>query len=316
MKPLKNENTKKIKIVFFGTHEFAKTILQGLINSPLFEIEKVITQPDKPVGRKQILQKSPVKILAEENNLNIDQPESLKNYELRTINSELFIVAQYGLLIPENILNIPKFGTINTHTSLLPKYRGASPIQSAILNGETKTGVTIMLMNKGMDSGPILSQKTVKILPDETYIDLDTKMAQIASQLLLDTVPKYINDEIKPQTQNETEITFCKKLDRDDGKIDWKKSTTEIYNQYRAFTPWPGVWTLWNDKRLKLLVTEKSDKKIEIGQVIIENDIIYIGTADSSIKISKLQLEGKPIMDAKAFINGYGKQFAKELMSF
>ncbi|EKE07462.1 MAG: hypothetical protein ACD_18C00081G0005 [uncultured bacterium] len=305
----------KIKIIFFGTHEFAKTILQGLIDSSLFEIEKVITQPDKPVGRKQILQKSPVKILAEENNLPVEQPESLKNYELLANGSELFIVAQYGLLIPESILNIPKFGTINTHTSLLPKYRGASPIQSAIFNGEKETGVTIMIMDKGMDSGPILSQKAVEILPDETYIELDAKMAQIASQLLLDTVPKYIADEIKPQTQNETEITFCKKLDRDDGKIDWKKSTTEIYNQYRAFTPWPGVWTTWNNKRLKFLAIKPTDKKIEAGQVCIENDIIYAGTADSSIIISKLQLEGKPEMDAQVFINGYGKQIDKVVLS-
>jgi len=309
-----DENTKKIKIIFFGTHEFAKTILQGLIDSSLFEIEKVITQPDKPVGRKQILQKSPVKILAEKNNLNIEQPESLKNYELVANGSELFIVAQYGLLIPESILNIPKIGTINTHTSLLPKYRGASPIQSAIFNGESKTGVTIMLMDKGMDSGPILSQKELEILPDDTYIDLDVKMAKIASQLLLDTIPKYITGEIQPQVQNETEVTLCKKLDREDGKINWNDSTQQIYNQYRAFTPWPGVWTTWNDKRLKLLSVKPNDKKIKAGQVCIENDIIYAGTADSSIIISKLQLEGKPEMDAQVFINGYGKQFDKSFL--
>lgn len=300
---------QKIKTIFFGTHEFAKTILQGLIDSPIFEIDKVITQPDKPVGRKQILQKSPVKILAEEHNLEIDQPESLKNYELRTKNSELFIVAQYGLLIPESILNIPKFGTINTHTSLLPKYRGASPIQSAIFNGETKTGVTIMLMDKGMDSGPILSQQEVVIDSDDTYLMLDTKMAQIASELLLNTVPQYIDGKLKPQIQNENEVTFCKKLDRDDGKIDWQKSSTEIYNQYRAFTPWPGVWTTWNDKRLKLLKMSPSDKKLESGKVTIENDIIYIGTANGSIEIIELQLEGKPVMSSKVFINGYGKNF-------
>ena len=188
----------KTKIIFFGTHKFASVILQSLINDERFEIKKVITQPDKPVGRKQILQKSPVKLLAEENALDIDQPESLRNYELRTMNSELFIVAQYGLLIPESILNIPKFGTINTHTSLLPKYRGASPIQSAIFNGETKTGVTIMLMDKGMDSGPILTQKEVDILPDDTYLMLDTKMAQIASELLIETVPKYLDGEMQP----------------------------------------------------------------------------------------------------------------------
>ncbi|PIZ96277.1 MAG: methionyl-tRNA formyltransferase [Candidatus Magasanikbacteria bacterium CG_4_10_14_0_2_um_filter_33_14] len=295
----------KTKIIFFGTHKFASVILQSLINDERFEIKKVITQPDKPVGRKQILQKSPVKLLAEENALDIDQPESLRNYELRTMNSELFIVAQYGLLIPESILNIPKFGTINTHTSLLPKYRGASPIQSAIFNGETKTGVTIMLMDKGMDSGPILTQKEVDILPDDTYLMLDTKMAQIASELLIETVPKYLDGEIQPQAQNESQITLCKKLDRDDGEVDWQKTTQEIYNQYRAFTPWPGVWTTWNNKRLKLLEIRPSNKKIKAGQVQIENDTMYIGTKNTSIEIKKLQLEGKPAMNAQVFINGY-----------
>jgi len=314
MKTLKHKNKKTVKIVFFGTHSFASVILQSLINDKRFEIEKVITQPDKPVGRKQILQKSPVKILAEENGLEIEQPENLKNYELKTLNPELFIVAQYGLLIPESILNIPKFGTINTHTSLLPKYRGASPIQSAIFNGEKETGVTIMLMDKGMDSGPILNQETVGILPDETYIELDVKMAQIASRLLLDTVPKYIEGIIKPQTQNEDEITFCKKLDRADGKINWQNSAQQIYNQYRAFTPWPGVWTIWNGKRLKLLKIKPSDKKLEAGQVIIDCDKIHIGTSDTSLEIVELQLEGKPAMKAQVFINGY-KNIDKEKLS-
>ena len=227
---------------------------------------------------------------------------------------DLILSVNYLFILEPDVIDLSKYA-INIHGSLLPKYRGRTPHVWAIINNEKETGVTIMIMDKGMDSGPILSQKAVEILPDETYIELDAKMAQIASQLLLDTVPKYIADEIKPQTQNETEITFCKKLDRDDGKIDWKKSTTEIYNQYRAFTPWPGVWTTWNNKRLKFLAIKPTDKKIEAGQVCIENDIIYAGTADSSIIISKLQLEGKPEMDAQVFINGYGKQIDKVVLS-
>lgn len=296
---------EKIKIIFFGTHDFAKTILQGLTTSPLFEIKKVITQPDKPTGRKQTLQKSPVKIFAEENNLQIDQPENLKNYNLEPNTYDLFIVAQYGLLIPENILNIPKNGTINTHTSLLPKYRGASPIQSAILNGEKKTGVTIMLMDKGMDTGPILSQKEVIIEDDETYIELDSKMAQIASQLLLETIPKYIDGLISPQTQSEDEVTLCKKLSRDDGRINWQNKSKQIYNQYRAFTPWPGIWTIWNDKRIKLLKVQLSNQKLASGQVKLESNKIYIGTSDLALEILELQLEGKPVMNSPIFVNGY-----------
>jgi len=165
-----------------------------------------------------------------------------------------------------------------------------------------------------MDSGPILNQETVGILPDETYIELDVKMAQIASRLLLDTVPKYIEGIIKPQTQNEDEITFCKKLDRADGKINWQNSAQQIYNQYRAFTPWPGVWTIWNGKRLKLLKIKPSDKKLEAGQVIIDCDKIHIGTSDTSLEIVELQLEGKPAMKAQVFINGY-KNIDKEKLS-
>lgn len=296
---------QKTKIIFFGTHQFATKILSGLIDSPLFEIKKVITQPDKPVGRKQILQKSPVKLLAEENNLEIDQPDSLKNYELLANGSELFIVAQYGLIIPENILNIPKFGTINVHTSLLPKYRGASPIQSAILNGDTKTGITIMLMDKGMDSGPILSQKEIDIENAETYLELDARMANISSQLLLSTIPKYLDKTIVPQNQDETQVTLCKKLSRDDGKIDWKNSSKQIYNQYRAFTPWPGVWTMWNDKRIKLLKIKISEEKLATGLVQIEQDKIYVGTNDFALEITKLQIEGKPVIESKVFLNGY-----------
>ncbi|MBT3538765.1 methionyl-tRNA formyltransferase [Candidatus Parcubacteria bacterium] len=296
---------QKIKTVFFGTHDFAVTILQGLLGNPLFDIELVITQPDRPAGRKQKLQASPVKIFAEKNNLKIDQPPSLKNYELGTLNSELFIVAQYGLLIPKSILDAPKHGTINVHTSLLPKYRGASPIQSAILNGDKKTGVTIMLMDEGMDSGPILTQKEIDILPNETYLELDSRLAKIGSDTLLNAIPKYISDEVIPQTQDESQITLCQKLSREDGKVSWNKTTEEIYNQYRALTPWPGVWTVWNDKRLKLLEIKPSEKKIKPGKVVIENDILFIGTKNSSIQIFKLQLEGKPSMDVKTFVNGY-----------
>ncbi|PLX26410.1 methionyl-tRNA formyltransferase, partial [Candidatus Parcubacteria bacterium] len=231
---------QKIKTVFFGTHDFAVTILQGLLDNPLFDIELVITQPDRPVGRKQKLQKSPVKKIAEKNNLKIDQPVSLKTYQLANLPTcELFIVAQYGLLIPKNILEAPKHGTINVHTSLLPKYRGASPIQSALLNGDTETGVTIMLMDVGLDSGPILLQKNIDILPDETYLELDARLAAVGSEALSESIPEYISGELKPQTQDESKVTLCQKLSRDDGKVDWQKTTEEIYNQYRALTPWP-----------------------------------------------------------------------------
>jgi methionyl-tRNA formyltransferase len=302
-----------MKTIFFGTHKFAVTILQGLIDSPLVEVELVITQPDKPVGRKQELQPSPVKILAEKNNIEVNQPKSLKDYELRTKNWELAITAQYGMLIPENIINTPKFGTLNVHTSLLPKYRGASPIQSAIINGEAETGVTIMKMDKGMDTGDIILQKTLKIAPDDTYPTLDEKLAKTGILALLEAIPGLVSGTLQPQPQDNSKATTCHQLTREDGKIDWNKTTDKIYNIYRGLTPWPGIWTMWNDLRLKLLNIKPSSKKLKPGQVDIENDKLYIGTNNSSIEILELQLEGKQKMDRKSFINGYKEIHGKIL---
>ncbi|MFH0857367.1 MAG: methionyl-tRNA formyltransferase, partial [Candidatus Magasanikbacteria bacterium] len=234
----------KIPLIFFGTHEFAKTILEGLLQSPLYDVELVVTQPDQPVGRKKIMTAPPVKILAEKNNIPVVQPETLKNYIFQNKKSSIGVVAQYGKIIPQSVLDQFELGLINTHTSLLPKYRGASPIQSALMNGETETGVSIMLLDEGMDTGPLLAQKSVDILPDETYLELDTKLAIIASELLLSTIEPYVRGKIKPQPQENTEATPCRLLSRDDGRIDWKSmNATEIYNQYRGLTPWPGVWT-------------------------------------------------------------------------
>lgn len=312
---------QKIKTVFFGTHNFATIILQGLIDNPLFEVVLVITQPDRPVGRKKELTSPPVKILAEKNGIPVEQPASLKNFKFQgntctqaqISNFKLSVVAQYGLLIPKHIIEMPTYGTINVHTSLLPKYRGASPIQSALLAGEETTGVTIMQMDVGMDSGDIILQRKIEISPNETYLELDERMAHIGVELLNESLPHYISGELKPTKQDESQVTFCKKLSRDDGNIDWQKTTQKIYNQYRGLTPWPGVWTTWHDKRLKLLEIKPGIEKIAPGLVSIKDDILLIGTTDTSIKILKLQLEGKPPMNAKTFINGY-KQINNQIL--
>ena len=296
----------KIKAIFFGTHEFAATILQGLLESDIVAVEMVFTQPDRKTGRKQILEESPVKKLAKKYNIPVEQPESLKNYSLPPTSYSIGIVAQYGLIIPKTIIDSFLLGMINVHGSLLPKYRGASPIQAAIVNGETTTGVTIMLMDEKMDHGPILSQKSLPIDKDDTFTALAGKMAVIGSKLLLDTLSKYLNKEIRPQEQAHDQATFTKLLNKDDGKIDFNKSAEEIYNLYRGLTPWPGIWTTWNGKRLKLLKISKSNKNLPAGQVAIDNKQIFIGYAKGSIEILELQLEGKNVTDAKIFLSGYG----------
>ncbi len=295
------------KIVFFGTQQFGKGILESLLSDSDFEVIGVFTQPDKPVGRKQEIQMSPVKLLAQEKNIPIFQPDSLKNYEMPNLGADLNIVCQYGLIIPQTILDSAKHGSINIHTSLLPKYRGASPIQSAILNGEKETGTTIMLMDSKMDHGPILTQEKIMIDLDDNYLTLSEKMLSSACNLLNKTIKEYLSGKIKPQEQNHEEKTLCKMFDREDGKIDFTKSAQDIYNQFRGFYVWPGIFTFFEEKRVKLLNIKPVEKKLEPGKFVTENGRLFIGCGVDSIEVFELQVEGKKPMDAKAFINGYLK---------
>ncbi len=316
----------KIKIAFFGTQDFAATILAGILTDKSISIEAVFTQPDRKVGRKQILEESPVKKLALKHNLNIAQPESLKNFELTPSTYDLAVVAQYGLIIPKNIIESFPRGMINVHGSILPKYRGASPIQASLILGKTTTGITIMLMDELVDHGPILAQKSLPIDPDDTFTTLAEKMALEGSKLLLNTLPGYLDDSISPQIQDHSQATFTGLLTKEGGKIDFSKSADEIYNLYRGLTPWPGVWCLWNEKRLKLLkifpisvtpksrildfasskIGTKSEKNLPAGEVLVENKRIFVGCGkNSSIEVLELQLEGKNAMSAEVFANGY-----------
>lgn len=299
-----------INIAFFGTHEFAATILEGLLNNPSFLVKTVFTQPDRKVGRKQVLEESPVKKLATQQNLHIQQPNSLKEYTLEPNNYTLAVVAQYGLIIPQHIIDAFPKGMINVHGSLLPKYRGASPIQAALMAGEQTSGVTIMIMDALVDHGPILAQQSLFITPDDTFTSLAQKMATEGSALLLNTLPKYVQGEIVPQTQDHGQATFTKLLSKEDGRIDFSKSAEVIYNLFRGLTPWPGIWCLWDNKRLKLLAIHPTKKTLPPGEVLIEDKHIYIGCGENSIEILELQLEGKNPMSAEVFANGY-KNFNK-----
>ncbi len=302
-----------IKLVFFGTHEFGATILQSLVSDGRFSVELAITQSDKPVGRKQILSPPPVKILAEKLGIPVVQPETLKNFHLEGTYT-VAVVAQYGLLIPEHLFTETTHGFVNTHTSLLPKYRGASPIQSALKNGDTETGVTIMIMDKGMDTGPILSQKKVMIDRDETYPELDRRLAEVASSLLTETLPRYCDGSLTSTPQDDTEATICKKLSRDDGKIDWNNTTKEIYDLYRGLTPWPGIWTSLNGSRVKLLKIKPNQQKLNPGLIQCAEDTILVGTGDGSIQILEIQFEGKQALGVNACLAGYWLTLDKQTL--
>ncbi|KKS52049.1 MAG: Methionyl-tRNA formyltransferase [Candidatus Magasanikbacteria bacterium GW2011_GWD2_43_18] len=305
-----------IHTIFFGTNLVAKTVLQALINAPNISVDLVITQPDKPVGRKQIMTPTAVAELASQHNIPVEKPETLKDFPITKLPScQVAILADYGLIIPQTIIDAFPKGILNVHPSLLPEYRGATPVPSAILHGETTTGVTIMQVEKRMDAGPILATQKYELAPDEMAQDALLALAKIGANVLVEKLPAYMADEIALQVQDDTEATFCNQFTREDGRIDWGKTTQEIYNQYRALSPWPGLWTTWDTKRVKLLkIRPATNKQGNNGQVSIEGDTMYIGTAGGSIQILELQLEGKNAMDVKTFVKGFrqidGEQFS------
>jgi len=268
-----------------GTPEFGAIILKSLIENDL-KPDLVITQPDKPVGRKQIITPPQVKVLAQENNIPVIQPAELKEIieDIKEMNPDLIITAAYGELIPKEVLDIPKHKTINVHPSLLPKYRGASPIQSVILNGDKKTGVTIMLVDEKLDSGPILSQEEIEIKEKETAKELHDKLATLGADLLIKTIPQWVLGTIEEKEQNEDEATYFNVIEKEDGKIDWKESAETIERKVRAFNPWPGTYTFYNEKILKILEAEVTGTKLII---------------------KKVQLEGKKPMSFEEFLRGH-----------
>lgn len=294
-----------------GTPEFSVPYLQALIDSDIFEVTAVITQPDKPQGRKQTIAPSPVKILAQKYNIEILQPEKLKNNQaiadrLKEIKPDLSVVAAYGQIIPKNILDLTRLGNINVHPSLLPKYRGASPIQNAIINNEIKTGLTIMLMDEVMDHGPILAQKEIMMDDTATNESLHQKMSsELSTEFFLATLKKFINQEITPQEQDHSQATYCKLISKDEAKINWRDSAKNISAKIRAFYPWPVAWTTLNGQRVKIFPPmEITYKPAEPGKIFLENKKLAVGCQTGSLIIDQLQLEGKNKVKARDFIIG------------
>jgi len=305
----------KLKIIFMGTPEFAEKIMSALVREK-YNIISVYTQPDKKVGRKQLLKKSPVKITAEKNSIPVFTPTRLDPEavsKMTALKPDLIIVAAYGKILPKAVLDLPEFGAINVHASLLPKYRGASPIQNAILNGETKTGATIMLMDAGIDTGDILSQRAIRIEKNETSLELSEKLAGVSADLLLETLPLWLEKKIAPQKQDDSGASLCRMIKREDGKIDWKDSAENIYNRFRAFYPWPGVFSAWerDGKTLRLKLNkinisgENQKKTNGPGTVLEIGEKIAIATYRGFVILEAVQLEGKPETKIENFINGY-----------
>ena len=299
----------KENIVFFGTSPFAASILEALNDQ--FEVCLVVSQPDQKVGRKQLLEQSPVALKAAELGLGVSKPENLKSAEvladLAKLKATLFVVVAYGRILDQKILTLPKKGAINVHGSLLPKYRGASPIHAALLNGDIRTGITIMLMDRALDHGPILSQERVEIVPSDTFPVLEQKLLITARNLLLKTIPDYLNDKIEPQNQDERQASYTGIISKKDGLIDWGQDASKIYNQFRAYCLWPGIFTDWQGRLLKVTECLPSEvsKNLKPGKVFFEEHKIYVACQSGALEIIEIQLEGKKKTKASDFIRGH-----------
>lgn len=296
-----------MKLIFMGTPDFAVPCLESLIDAG-HDIPAVFTQPDKPVGRKQVMTPPDVKVCALQHGLTVYQPNSMRDGSAMEIIKELapdaIIVAAYGKILPKEMLDFPRYGCINVHGSLLPKYRGAAPIQWSVINGDAQTGVTIMQMNEGIDTGDILLKRVIPIGIDDTAESMFEKLAELGGKTLIEALEMLERGELHPEKQDESLACYAPMLDKSISLIDWNKTGNEVHNLVRGLYSWPVAYTVLNGKKLKILRTSPGEKSGEAGQVICL-DPLTVACSQGSLIIHELQLEGKKRMDAKSFLIGH-----------
>jgi methionyl-tRNA formyltransferase len=315
--------TVSLRVVFMGTPEFAVPAMNALLNGD-YDIAAAYTQPDREAGRGRKLAVSPVKELALAHSIKVIQPESLKDdsaVEYMTgLAPDVIVVAAYGRLIPQRILSLPRYGCVNIHPSLLPKYRGPSPVATAILEGDTVTGVSIMLLDAGMDSGPLLRQQETAISDTDTTGSLTMKLAELGAKLLSETLPEWIEEKIMPEPQDESRATVTRIMTKLDGEIDWNLSAPQIWRQVRAFHPWPGTYTRWQGKQLKVneVLPFPQEKQGQPGRVIAlrgsSGTPVGVECGDGILGLLKVQLEGKREITAEEFLRGQ-RNFTGSILS-
>jgi methionyl-tRNA formyltransferase len=307
-----------LRIVFMGTAELACASLKALLGSPRFEVPGVVTQPDRPKGRDLKLQPSPVKKVAVAAGLPVWQPERARQAdfltELAALRLDLLVVAAYGQILPEAMLDLPRFGGLNVHASLLPKYRGAAPIQWAILSDEAETGVTIMKMSAGLDTGDILSQRSIPILPGDNSATLHDRLAVLGAELLVPTILEYTSGGLTPRPQIEAAASHARKITKEDGRLDWAQPARTLWNRVRAFTPWPGAFTglPGNPTRrmLKILrATVEEERRGSPGEILqADKTGLVVACGEGALRLQELQLEGGRKMTAAELLAGHPLQ--------
>jgi methionyl-tRNA formyltransferase len=299
-----------------GTPDFAVPSLSALINDNGFEVITVVTQPDKKIGRKQILTPTPVKNRAGEDNIPVLQPTNISeiNKQLQQYRPDIIVVVAYAQKIPKEILDIPKYGVFNVHGSLLPKYRGASCLQAPILNGDKKTGITIMKMDSGLDSGDILAQKEIELTPQDTASTVHDRLAELGAGILPRSLKSYIQGKAKTEPQNNSQASYVRTLKKEEGKIDWRKPAKEIERMVRALNPWPGTYSYANypgGKKTIIKILEVEPKILKINEYpngtlfVDREEKLGVQCGENSLKITKIQPEGKKPMSGEDLARGY-----------
>jgi len=295
------------KIIFMGTPEFAVPALTALIEH--YTVVGVVTQPDRPKGRGRKLIPSPVKETALAASVPIFQPRTLKDpaavAELAALKPDVIVVAAFGQILRPDVLNLPPHGCINIHASLLPRWRGAAPVAAAIRAGDAETGVTLMKMDEGLDTGDIIRARAIPIHTDHTRATLTAELAELGAALLIQTLPDWLSGRITPQPQDDTRATFAPRIKKEEGRINWRQSAVDIERLTRAFNPWPGAFTLWGDMRIKILAATVEKTSIEPGVVFKLGNRIAVGTGDGALVLDTIQPAGKRPMPAVAFANGF-----------
>jgi len=302
-----------MRIVFMGTPEFSVPPLEYLLKSE-YQVVAVYAQPDKPTGRGRALEQSPVKKVALEHGVEVFQPVRLRNPDeverLANLKPDLILVSAFGQILPQSVLDIPTFRCLNIHPSLLPRFRGATPIPSTILSGDKETGVTIMLMDAGMDTGPIVTQIIVGIEPDDTTESLTRRLSQASVRLLGETMPLWFDGSLKSQPQDSSKATYTTPISKEDGVVNWQMSAEEIARRVRAFYPWPGCYTFWQGKSLKILeaIPLHKDRTQMPGKVIAltsgQPAAVGVETGNGVLGLLRMQLEGKRALTAAEFLPG------------
>ncbi len=302
------------ELVFMGSPQFAVPTLEALARDH-HTLVAVFTQPDKPAGRGQQLTPVPVKHWAAAHGVPVYQPRSFRKEPraietLRELKPDVIVVAAYGLILPQAVLDVPPLGCLNVHSSILPRHRGAAPITAAILAGDAETGITIMKMDAGLDTGPVLSMAREPIRPDDTTSSLSERLAYLGAQLMADTLPKYLHGEIVPQPQPSEGATYSPKIDKADAQIDWRRPAIEVERMVRAYTPWPVTQTMWHGQLIKVLKAQVKQEKGdgEIGQVVkLSDGSIGVVTGEGVLALQEIQLAGRKAMKAEDFVRGQPK---------